>query len=303
MNKLISIACLLGLTSLLWTGCSKEDIDIYSGEDAIFFAQQWGVPHFGNDLTPTGTSKNRHQAYSKIPFGMMEKSDSLLLINIQTSGTIKDYDRPFRVEVVADSTTAIEGSDFELVDIETDAVIRAGETNTAIRVQFHKTEHIGSENIQLQLRIVPGEHFVLPFDKNGYGRMPILSASESLLNEYNNINLDPTIHNIFMNNILSEPERWNSHLMGIWSEEKFRILLDLTGKELGWTIATWADAANMWPMATRYLLAQALLVDYLLEQYRKGREYWVLDPDGTMMWCGGGAGLPWGEDARPEFVN
>lgn len=89
--------------------------------------------------------------------------------------------------------------------------------------------------------------------------------------------------------------------MGIWSETKMRILLDTTNERLGWTIDTWNDNANMWPPATRYTMAQTLLAEYLLEQYNKGREYWVLDPDGTMMWCPSSL-LPWGEDSRPEYM-
>ena len=41
MNKLIYLTCILSI-SILWASCTKEDIDIYSGDDALFFAQQWG---------------------------------------------------------------------------------------------------------------------------------------------------------------------------------------------------------------------------------------------------------------------
>lgn len=131
--------------------------------------------------------------------------DSLLRLNIQASGFVKDYDRHFRVEVVKDSTTAIEGVEFELVDPIADAVIPAGKSNTKIRIQFHKTERMDDENIMLQLRIVPGEHFVLPFDGDGFGKLPIYHSSAEMLNEYNHLNLDPSVHNIFINNFLTCP--------------------------------------------------------------------------------------------------
>ena len=301
MNKLIYLTCILSI-SILWASCTKEDIDIYSGDDALFFAQQWGVAHFENHINPSNASKNSHQAYSKIGFGGMIEEDSLLLLNVQISGFIKDYDRPFGIEVVNDSTTAINGTEFELVDPVADAVIPAGGSNALIRILFHKTERMDNENLQLQVRIIPGEHFVLPFDNEGYGRMPIIPSTNTILNEYNNLNLDPSIHNIFINNFLTMPPGWVNNFMGIWSENKFRLLLDFTNERLGWTIATWNDKENMWPPATRYKMPQALLAEYLLEQYKKGREHWVLDPDGTMMWVPD-QNLPWGEDARPENME
>ncbi|WP_285822362.1 DUF4843 domain-containing protein [Duncaniella freteri] len=301
MKKIIYLTSVL-VSAILWTGCTKEDIDTYSGDDALFFAQQWGIGHFINNLDLSTSSKNCHQAYSKIGFGGMIEEDSLLYINIQTSGLIRDYDRPFGIEVVSDSTTAINGSEFELVDPKTDAVIPAGKSQTRIRIIFQKTERMSDENLQLQVRILPGEHFVLPFDKDGYGRMPIIPSGAELMNEYNNLNFDPSIHNIFINNFLTPPPGWRDNFMGVWSEEKFRLLLDFTNERLGWNIVTWNDKDNMWPPATRYQLAQTLLARHLLEQYKKGREYWVLDPDGTMMWVPS-QNLPWGEDSRPENMS
>lgn len=307
MKKLIYLTGLLSIY-MLWTGCSKEDIDLYSGEDAIFFAQQWGIAHFSNNIDLNNGGGNCHQAYSKIGFGGMVGEDSLLLLNIQSSGFVRDYDRPFKIEVVTDSTTAIEGVEFELIDPEADAVIPAGKANTKIRIMFHKTPRMNDENVMLQLRILPGEHFTQPFDEYGYGKMPVIHSTATLLNEYNHLNLDPYIHNIFINNFLSPPPGWMDRWMGIWSEAKFRLLLDMTSERLGWTIETWNDYANMWPTATRYKMPQTLLAEYLMEQYNigrensKGREYWVLDPDGTMMWVPD-QNLPWGEDSRPENME
>lgn len=295
MKKLIY--SLLSVT-LLWTGCSKEEIDYYSGEESIYFAQQWGVVHFKDDyLTLGGTMRNCLQPSSKIPFGEMIVNDSLLNLTIQTSGYSKDYDRPFKVEVVTDSTTAIEGTEFELLDHE--AVIAAGEVRTQVRMIFHKTPRMNDENLQVQVRLVPGEHFTLPFDDKGLGNMPVIHSGSSYYTEYGG-NFNPSIHNIFINNFLVEPQRWNDHNMGIWSQKKYRLLLDYTGEMLGWTVADWISE-DMW--TSRYNVGLNYLAKYLLEQYKKGPEYWVLDPDGTMMWCRHPllSGL-WSEETRPEHM-
>lgn len=300
MNKLIYLTGLFLTGLLLWTGCTKEEIDTYSGQDAIYFAQQWGIPHFNNNINPDGSNKNWHQAYSKIGFGEMIVNDSLLVLNIQTLGYVKDYDRVFKVEVVADSTTALEGSEYEILD--NDLMIPAGQASTTMRILFHKTPRMNDENLQLQLRLIPGEHFVLPFGNDGFGRMPIVHSNGALMEEFD-LNKNPAIHNIYVNNFLVRPARWAvfEHVMGVWSEKKYRLLLDYTGEMLGWTVATWNDNDKMWPPGTGYQVGLNYLGKYLKEQYDKGREYWVLDPDGTMMWCQHAAltGL-WSEDTRPE---
>lgn len=297
MKKLIYLTSLLSI-ALIWNSCAKEDIDTYCGDDAIYFLQQWGVTYYENNIDPTGGMKNVNQAYSKISFGEMITNDSLLVLNIHTSGFIKDYDRPFSIEVVNDSTTAFEGIEYELLDSE--AVIEAGKVSTKIRIMFHKTPRMDNENLRVQLSINPGEHFVIPFDSLGYGKMPIMHSQEVQRTEYP-LNNNPGIHNIYVNNFLVEPARWNSTIMGTWSEEKFRLLLDYTGEMLGWTVATWNDEAKMWPPGNGYQVGLNFLGPYLRDQYLKGREYWVLDPDGSMMWCKHAAltGL-WSEDTRPE---
>ncbi|WP_289755520.1 DUF4843 domain-containing protein [uncultured Duncaniella sp.] len=295
MKKIIY--CLLSMT-LLWTSCSEEVIDYYSGQESIYFAQQWGVPHFTHDyLSLGGTLVNCLQPSSKIPFGEMIVNDSILNLTIQTSGACKDYDRPFKIEVVTDSTTAIEGTEFELIDNE--AVIPAGEVRTKVKMVFHKTSRMDDENLQVQLRLVPGEHFSLPFDSDGFGNMPKIHSGSPYYTEYGG-NFDPAIHNIFVNNFLVKPLNWNDYNMGIWSQEKYRLLLDYTGEMLGWTVADWSSP-DMWQ--SRYNVGLNYLAKYLLEQYKKGPEYWVTDPDGTMMWCRHTllSGL-WSEETRPEHM-
>ena len=88
MKKLIY--CLMAVT-LLWTSCSKEEIDFYSGQESIYFAQQWGVAHFQDDYLDLGGSmRNCLQPSSKIPFGEMIVTDSILSLTIQTSGATKE---------------------------------------------------------------------------------------------------------------------------------------------------------------------------------------------------------------------
>lgn len=299
MKKIIYFTLLSLFSITIWAGCSKEDIEIYSGEDAIYFAQQWGTAHFVNDISTTSSNmKNAHRGWSKIGFGELIVNDSTLNLHILTSGTVKDYDRPFKIEVVADSTTAIEGPEYEILD--TDLFIPAGEVGTIVRILFHETPRMNDENLKLQVHLIPNEHFSTPFDKDGFGRMPIIHSGAPTDHEYDDWNNDPSRHNIYINNFLVKPAQWNDYNMGVWSEKKYRLLLDYTGEMLGWNVETWNNNDKMWS-GNGYQVGVNFLGKYLKEQYDKGREYWVLDPDGTMMWCRHAAlnGL-WSDDTRPE---
>ena len=48
---------------------------------------------------------------------------------------------------------------------------------------------------------------------------------------------------------------------------------------------------------TRCVRVADVVSKYLMEQYRKGREYWVIDEDGSMMWV---LGCSWEEGTKPE---
>lgn len=298
---------------MLAASCHKEDIEIYSGEDAIFFDQHWGVSHFGSDiinLSQYGT--NMRQTYSQVPFGEIITNDSTLRLNIQIAGHVRDYDRPFSVEVVNDSTTAVEGEDFEIP--EKNLSIKAGMVRTTLKVICHRTDRMDEETLKLQVRIIPGEHFTAPFGPDGVGTMPIISNGE-VKKDYEN-NQDALIHNIFMNSELVEPVNWyrGKVTLGDWSKEKYRILLDLTSEQLGWTILHWsatndmADGAYkplvamMWPGGTGYITGANLLAKYIREQFDMGREHWLIDPDGTMMWVKNPL-ITWAEDTKPEEIE
>ncbi len=286
MKKLIYIILLL-MAVPVFNSCEKHDLDFYSGEDAIYFDQQWGLNWYDS-------LHLARQNYSLVEFGNMESVDSVVSIKIAIMGNIYDYDRPFSVEIVPDSTTAIEGEEYEILN--PNLVILAGQNSTRLHVLIHKTDRLAEVNAQLQLRLVPGEHFVIPFDtEKGIGEMPLRVNGSTLYTDYG-MNYDASIHNIFFNDFLVKPERWNEIKLGTYSEKKFRIALDLV-EPLGWNVATF-NSAKMWDNFG-YNTVINLMARYLLEQYNKGREYWVIDPDGTMMWVESDI-LLWRDDTNPD---
>lgn len=287
MKKIIYIICAL-LTLPVVNGCSEHDIPLYEGEDAIFFDQQYGVAWFD-------TVRLSHQIYSLVSFGLMLKDDSLLNVKIETTGYVRDYDRPFGIEIVADSTDAVEGSDFEILD--KNPMIRAGKNSVYIPILCHRTARMSDKTLQLQLQLVPGEHFSLPFGEEGIGKMPKRDGGGDIYTQYST-NFDPSIHNVFISAKLQKPSMWNTVQFGnYYSDTKFKLMLKISEEVFGWTVEDFQDKKMQ---LNRCQLVAKHVSNYLMEQYSKGREHWVLDEDGSMMWV---KGVKWAEGQDPDTFN
>ena len=130
--------------SFLFTSCEQE-IMTYEGEEAIYFdvryGAEWGDPE----------NEWAHQYYTPVEFGRLNGDSYTAQLRVKATGIVKDYDRPFNVTVLADSTTAISGSEFELQT--TNLVIKAGETHAYIDVLIHRTERMSEENVYLMLQL------------------------------------------------------------------------------------------------------------------------------------------------------
>ena len=68
-------------------------------------------------------------------------------------------------------------------------------------------------------------------------------------------------------------------------------MMDVTG----FTVDDFENRAIM--QSGRQALIARLVSSYLMEQYNKGRDYWVLDSDGSMMWV---SGVSWAHGTMPE---
>ena len=146
---------------------------------------------------------------------------------------------------------------------------------------------MGKETLKLQLRLLPNEYFTLPFSE--IGKVP--GRWNDLKTEYGQ-NIDPNIHTIFINDFLVQPKGWNDYQLGIFTQTKYALMLELTG----WEKSYFDDVNKM--QSGRMNILQRIVIKYLLEQYEKGREYWVVDEDGTMMWVRGLG--KWAEGTTPD---
>lgn len=276
----VGLCMMLGLCGL--ASCEKELMD-YEGTDALYFDVQYGAEH-GNDNVWA------HQYYSYVSFASLDNAPTAeLRLKVCVAGNVRDFDRPFQIEVVKDSTTAIAGEEYG--DLSLDQVIKAGENHTYITLTAIRSERMLEDTVKLQLRLLPNEYFALPFSEIGVipGRWNDTNTDYS---SYAN----PSVHNIFMNNVLEQPAGWNTATttassFGQFTPKKYQLMLDVTG----FTVEDFENRAVM--QTGRGALIARMVSAYLMEQYRKGREFWVLDEDGTMMWV---YGVSWGHGANPD---
>lgn len=261
---------IIGLIVLsVFTSCEKE-IMTYNGMDTIYFdvrfGSEWGDPE----------TQWAHQYYTPIEFGLLTKTDTTLSLRVRCTGTIKDYDRPFTVTINADSTNAIAGEDY--TGFEEQHVISAGEQYAFVSLVIHRTERMAEENVYLQLQLHANEYFALNF--TDYGDPPTNWDPSTTYGS----NKDASVHSVIANNYMVQPGGWygsdtGGGLFGKFSPTKFRLMMELTNTE----VSDYESTTTM-PSGRAQAIGNAL-ARYLLERAAMGREYAILDEDGTMMYC------------------
>ena len=275
------------------SSCNKVELPDYSGMDAIFFDQQYnGSPNEAD----FDTTVLEHKLYTPVSFTKTDSHDSILSIKVETTGYVRDYLRPFGVHIVADSTTAIQGDEFELLDDS--YAILPGNNSTYVHVKVKFTERMYEERLQIQLGLDGGEHFQLPFGKSAFGDMPKRYISATIDPVPESRNYDCSVHNIFVDCLYTEPKAWAGQptadqYWGEFSSKKFLIMLELV-EPRGWTALTFEDRATM-PMGRQQIVSN-LMGKYLRQQYDAGTP--VIDEDGeTLMWIKSSL-VTWAEDTK-----
>lgn len=260
-----SLRYLLQLIAILiaFSSCEKE-IMTFNGQDGLYFDVRWGMAEREGHWA--------HQYYTPIEFGNMVLTTTSYDVRlcVTASGEIKNYDRPFTITIGKDSTNAIEGEDYEPFPKE--YVLKAGEQYAYIDITFNRTERMKNDTITLQLLLQPNEYFTCPF--TNYGDAPLYDYPET---KYG-YNMDATAHKIVASDVMSEPEGWYLGLFGKFSATKWRLMMELTGTDID-------DYTDEKMPSARANVLNEQFARYLLEQALKGREYAVIDEDGSMMWC------------------
>lgn len=281
-------AMLLAITSL--TSCEKDLMD-FEGEESLYFDARWYASHIDQDKWP-------HRLHTQVAFGNISEDEVEIVVPIRTTGEVKDYDREFNVEIVADSTTAVEGREFS--DLKTNCVIKAGQLTDTIKFKAHRTENIHRDTLCLQLRVLPNKHFTTNFvnyNENGsYFQFVTVGGSQSI--KAFDRTTDARLHNIFFYDCMVQPAGWWKGIGGDFTEKKLKLMCEVCGVE----ITEFETQANM--PSIRFTAYCEKFGKYLIEQAKLGIDHAVRDEDGTMMYvpyvASGDYTFRWGPNTKPE---
>lgn len=191
-----------------YISCDHDKLDTYSGQDDICF--RYAVATTG---TNPKDSIQRDSIIIRFGYDEVMKSDSIIRIQMQLLGDLKDYDRPINFVLDADSSTAKLGEDIELLHDR--SVIYANSTVGHIYVKLKNTEKLLDTMIVAEIKTASNEYFIAQYEE----------TINKDINEENKIKSNR--FRIFFDASFDKPNLWAdaelnfSRVFGSYSKVKF----------------------------------------------------------------------------------
>lgn len=269
------------LLALLFVACKKDD-KFFEGEEGIYFSVQYG-PEWGDEKVWA------NQAITEVEFVNVLGDSDTLELKVMTTGNIKDFDRPFSIEVLKDSTDAVQGENYE--PLETSYVIKAGEYYTMIPLVLKRAENIKEGKKSLTLRLLPNEHFTIGIPV--WQRLPNQWESQVFKGDF-----PADQHRIMISDFVTRPSEWigldndglEAGMWGAFTEKKYRLIAE----HFDLVYDDFMSPTSM-PSAKKTVIRE-YMVRYLQNLYNQGTP--ILEDDGRLMWFMGVSwtsriGVPW----------
>ena len=249
----------------LWS-CDKKEIPVFASDDAGIYFQRLTNAVYGSTTEYYGESTDFSFAGTNAYY-----TSHVLYAPVLTMGKVVDYDRPFKVVVDMEETTAVEGKDFE---IELDSlVIKAGTSKAEVPVRIIRTETLLEKTLKIVLRLQENEHF------------------KCYLETYKNTNLYTAkgeqisgVRYVFtFNEMYTQPNFWKNYAekdyFGEWTAKKYQVVNQVCGlTPIDWQYANYYGYKMQ--SARLPFFARTVRI-YLQEQADAGNP--VTDSDGKYM--------------------
>lgn len=221
--------------SLLWSGCSKDDLDTYDpSRNSIYFGM----------LNPSSATNNVFVDTTLFSFADHEGvTDTVIQIQVNALGGFFNEPREFEYEIVDSLTTAVEGVHFTLPE-EKKGIVPAQDACGYIPVHVLYSAGMKDRPVwYLALQLKPTKDFNLDLkleyvDKNN--------------NEY----VQLTRHWLGMSSRIQKPERWyqiEQYFLD-FSEDKYKLISQLCHlRKQDWDEITFYIAETYWIVVRNYL--------------------------------------------------
>lgn len=205
MNRIYHI-CLLALGLILFNSCEKSALSTFDSTAQIYFYDP--EPYTGKLRDSTLLS------FARLPLGTKETTIELPMAYI---GKVSEIDRPYRVVIDQEKTTAEEGKHYELLPGSYN--VFAGASSVKLPVKLISSPDLDNKMVQLVLRLEKNDNFDIKF---------------SIINtDLNPIGL--STYRVLISNMLLKPSWWNSSAdsyLGHFSRAKVELIEEVTGKNL-----------------------------------------------------------------------
>jgi hypothetical protein len=278
MKKIIYCLLLMAVVSSSLS-CKKKEMMGYEGMEGIYFAVQNGPSYYLPSQWP-------FVSYTNIEFVKQPKSVTEYTANIKVmiTGPVKDYDRPFKVAINPDSTTATVGVHY--LPIGETFVIPANAIVGYIPVTVKRTADMATGNKRIGLRLEANEHFGLAF--------PEWKAIPGLGSTYIGADtaFDASLHTINANDVMVQPAVWRGSVVmgtnretgswGAFTRKKLELMCQL----FNLTYLDFGSETTMTFVLSNLIASE--MTRYLVDQFNAGTP--VKEDDGRLMWCGS---VPW----------
>ncbi len=140
--KLLRNILVLGVVASLFSSCQENEYKVYdtTQKDSVFF-------NYVNN-------RNQVDSVFDYAFNYNIANTYTLSIPVSVMGSIKDYDRPVSIQLVADSSTMVEGTHFEIVE----AKVPAGATEGVVKINLLRDKDPKLLTSSVKGRFVIGEN-------------------------------------------------------------------------------------------------------------------------------------------------
>ncbi|BEI56798.1 MULTISPECIES: DUF4843 domain-containing protein [Butyricimonas] len=251
--------------TLVFCACEKQDISVFTTDDSGIYFQRVTSYIYNSTTEYYGDSV----AYSFASAKASVKS-VVLSATIRTMGKVVDYDRPFKVVVDQEGTTAIEGKHYE-VNLDT-VVVPAGKSTAYVRVRFFRTDDMMEKAVRLAIRLEDNEYFKCYFPEykntNAYSATGVMIHGDEFV--------------FSLSEMYTEPWYWSMFgdgFFGNWTPKKFLVVNSVCGLSAAdWDNAGYAGAKIQYG---RFNFFTTTVQKYLQEQADAGTP--ELDSDGSYM--------------------
>lgn len=253
----------IALLGLITVSCNQLDIDTYQSEDTgIYFQKVSSYVSGSTSQTYTDSVVVSFAAYAA------NTEEVLTYAPVVLMGLVKDYDRPFRLRVDEEHSTAVLNEHFRL---NLDSLYIPANSNTFnIPVVLIRHKDLKTRQLRIELLLEENENFSL------------LIRNYKNSNNWNatDVTLDGTRWKIIFDEQYTEPGYWTSfaiNYFGKWTLKKYVFLNEL----MGWSHLDWLGGGGSKVALGRFSYAANRLKDALQARADQGEP--LYEEDGSLM--------------------